>query len=882
MRSIHWFGVARAGSSVLLLASSVHAGIVQNVNAPGPQYTSIQQAVDAAADGDVLLVTPGAYLPFRIDGKSLTIAAVPGNAVAIAGTVEVLNLQANGSVVLLGLKITGALGALPAGAGAPALVLTNNQGHVRIADATLTGGPAYSSLCSGYGFDGAAAVIIEGCPRVVLVRCAAQGGYGSCGGCLAVGGNGGDGARTHRSTVSIHGGTFRGGEGGRGASYGGHGGAGYRALDQKLFAAGATFVGGDGGDVHDDDCEMQSGSGGDGMFVGVGPARLLGNTMTGGAPGSVGLYALYGLPGQPISGSGLIIQHPGNARTLRAARVASDNSTVSLTITGIPGEQILFCDSFVANFAIVPYLVGTWLVKAPAFFGRRDFLGVQSSSGSTVLPFLSADLVSSSAAWTTIECLSLGAPGTAALSDPELQVLIQRAAPPDCNGNGVNDFLDVLEGTSPDINSNLVPDECDYFGPLWYVDANAPVGGNGSANLPFQTIDHGMQMAANNHTVLVVNGTYVGPGNCSLSFGGKLITVRSVNGPAACIIDCQGQSQAFLFTHAETEAARLEGFTIKNGLSTSKGGALFISGSRPTIENCVFTGCSAQQSGGAIYAFISTPRIAHCVFTSNHAGPAGSYDSGGGAIAIESSGALLAFNTFENNSADRSGGGMLIRPATTRPVLTHCVFRGNTASLGGGVLVIGSASNGSASFSNSSFSNNSASRGGAVAVENSAGLIAACTLANNNATNAGALSVRSSVSIGWSLSDSILWNNGALQIELLETSAFLSTSYCDVQGGQSGVMIGAGVLLWGSGNLDVNPVFVDADFRLGGASRCIDAGANSSVPPDLLDLDGDGNVTEPEPIDLSGVARFVDLPAPNTGNGTPPLVDIGCQERQTP
>ena len=71
----------------------------------------------------------------------------------------------------------------------------------------------------------------------------------------------------------------------------------------------------------------------------------------------------------------------------------------------------------------------------------------------------------------------------------------------------------------------------------------------------------------------------------------------------------------------------------------------------------------------------------------------------------------------------------------------------------------------------------------------------------------------------------------------------------------------------------------DNDYRLSLSSRCIDAGDNTSVAPDWLDLDGDGNTVEPVPVDLDFRPRFIDVPAiPDTGNGAPPLVDMGTYE----
>ncbi|MFQ5807169.1 MAG: hypothetical protein ACE5I3_12040, partial [Phycisphaerae bacterium] len=104
-----------------------------------------------------------------------------------------------------------------------------------------------------------------------------------------------------------------------------------------------------------------------------------------------------------------------------------------------------------------------------------------------------------------------------------------------------------------------------------------------------------------------------------------------------------------------------------------------------------------------------------------------------------------------------------------------------------------------------------------------------------------------------------------------------------VQGGYDGI-----------GNIDADPLFVDPDgpdndpntwedndYRLSVGSPCIDAGDNDAVPPDIADLDGDGDVDEPIPFDLDGNPRFVDDPGmPDSGNGTPPIVDMGAYEFQ--
>ncbi len=83
-----------------------------------------------------------------------------------------------------------------------------------------------------------------------------------------------------------------------------------------------------------------------------------------------------------------------------------------------------------------------------------------------------------------------------------------------------------------------------------------------------------------------------------------------------------------------------------------------------------------------------------------------------------------------------------------------------------------------------------------------------------------------------------------------------------------------------NGNISADPRFVSSTvWRLLPGSPCIDAGSNADVPADMADLNGNGNTTEPLPIDLGGAGRFADDPCTaDTGSGTPPIVDMGAYE----
>ena len=63
----------------------------------------------------------------------------------------------------------------------------------------------------------------------------------------------------------------------------------------------------------------------------------------------------------------------------------------------------------------------------------------------------------------------------------------------------------------------------------------------------------------------------------------------------------------------------------------------------------------------------------------------------------------------------------------------------------------------------------------------------------------------------------------------------------------------------------------DDDFRLQVSSPCADQGDSLDLPPDITDVDGDGDIDEPIPLDLAGGTRVL-------GTG----VDLGAYEVSPP
>jgi len=253
----------------------------------------------------------------------------------------------------------------------------------------------------------------------------------------------------------------------------------------------------------------------------------------------------------------------------------------------------------------------------------------------------------------------------------------------------------------------------------WYVDDDAPNDPgpgdssisdpleDGSTEHPFDAIQEGVDAAVNGDTVLVLDGTYTGAGNRNVDVSGRLITVRSENGAATCIIDCEQVDRAFKFGVIDSTGAVLDGFTIRNGHQGGWGGALLVNhAGGPTVTRCVFVGNSAQV-GGALSNVESQPEFIGCSFIDNSAAYQGGsiYNLGyltivdcqfngnsvsgadplygGGGIYIDGKAASISNSNFEGNSA-RQGGAIFIKAGYA--ALTDCDFSGNSASYRGGAI----------------------------------------------------------------------------------------------------------------------------------------------------------------------------------------------------
>ncbi len=292
------------------------------------------------------------------------------------------------------------------------------------------------------------------------------------------------------------------------------------------------------------------------------------------------------------------------------------------------------------------------------------------------------------------------------------------------------------------------------------------------------------------------------------------------------------------------------------------GGAVYLSGS----ERVVMRGCEVlnnvavgviEGEGGGLYADDADVDLVDCVFIDNEA------ERFGGGAYLKADGSAVNCEFVGNQTLLKDGGAVEMRGGKEYSFV-NCLFVGNVAAgNGGGISDPTSGGGPGRQFLNSTFVANSAGGvgGGVWAVEEDT-IMSNCILWGNTDAGGGG-------------------QDG--QIAFRETP--FPINYCCIEGWD-------GTLL-GIGNHGNDPLFVDIDgeddvigteddnLRLTSGSPCVDAADNDAVPNDDADADDDGFTDELLPIDLDGNPRFVDDPATkDTGNGRPPIVDMGAYEFQ--
>jgi parallel beta-helix repeat protein len=314
-----------------------------------------------------------------------------------------------------------------------------------------------------------------------------------------------------------------------------------------------------------------------------------------------------------------------------------------------------------------------------------------------------------------------------------------------------------------------------------YVDLNStnPLPPYADWSTAATNIQDAVDAANPSDQILVTNGVYqeVGDGANRVTVN-KAITVQSVNGPAATVIDGAGAMRCVNLANG----AVLAGFTLTNGFTSGYGGGVCCQYSSATVSNCVLIGNSATYGGGA-----AGGTLINCTISGNVVA-AGGAAAGGGVYGYGSTGynCWLYNCTLTDNSATGNGGGGFFA------TYNNCTITGNSSQAGGGGVAFGVLNN--------------------------------CTIVGNYARLSGG------GAYGGTLTNCIIYYNAIGSPTVFTNTASAVINFCCTT-----------PPYFGSGNITNAPGFVDlagGNLRLQIGSPCINAGTNAFAPvgPDL-----DGN-----------------------------------------
>jgi hypothetical protein len=137
----------------------------------------------------------------------------------------------------------------------------------------------------------------------------------------------------------------------------------------------------------------------------------------------------------------------------------------------------------------------------------------------------------------------------------------------------------------------------------------------------FPTIQAAVDAAMDGDVIELTDGTFTGPDNRGIAFGGKSLTVRSQSGdPHGCIIDGAGVARGFR-GHLN---GSVEGISVIHGHGDAYGGAIYINAGALTVRRCVFSDNHAPANGGAAFIDLcSRITFEECVFAGNSSSAGG-------------------------------------------------------------------------------------------------------------------------------------------------------------------------------------------------------------------------------------------------------------------
>jgi len=382
--------LATLGVAALLLAPALRATIVVDPTGHG-DFTTLQAALLAAADGELILVKAGAYESaprgggFSIAGKGLALVAEAGARVSIPW-LEVTGVPAGRTVVVRGLGIDPAAGnPHPV---RPGVELSESAGTLWLEDCSIRGASGWYE--EGFGWGMAQHGVSAHGGDVVLQRCTVIGGKGTPSTPAVWSSVGGAGVWVQGGHAALHDCTVTGGAGGDGEDSAfafSDGGSGVEVWSQALASlAGCTVTGGSNGLLNPG---YSSGYTGGGLTVASASAFAWVRASDFAAGAVVG----NGHPGAPVEAllPGNVTSFAAPARSLEVSSPLREGQSGALQVHGQPGDQLLLLAAPDAGFAPLPGKQGALALAAPVLLPVS--LGtITDPAGTLTVPFITPHL----------------------------------------------------------------------------------------------------------------------------------------------------------------------------------------------------------------------------------------------------------------------------------------------------------------------------------------------------------------------------------------------------------------------------------------------------------------------------------------------------------
>jgi len=256
--------------------------------------------------------------------------------------------------------------------------------------------------------------------------------------------------------------------------------------------------------------------------------------------------------------------------------------------------------------------------------------------------------------------------------------------------------------------------------------------------------------------------------------------------------------------------------TIQEGIDDSNNGDIVLVETGIYEENINFEG-KAVILGSFFYTTLDTSYISQTIIDGNQNGSVVTFES------EENSTSVLTGFTITNGHADYGGG---IYCSSSSPSLANVTITDNSAGGSGGGIYCSSSS---PSLENVTIMNNSAYRGGGIYCSSSSPSLENVTIMNNSSESSGG-GIFCFHNSSPSLVNCISWSNLPQEVEFYDSydPNTITIAYSDIDGGEEGIVTNNnGTVNWLEGNIDTDPLFVDAEmgnYYLNLYSPCIDTG----------------------------------------------------------